>query len=116
MVLKTPTVEFRKTQELLRSLHQVIERVRKQAERLADQLSEEVPMDMNAIQAKIEAVETLIRVCRRVESSIVDFEKSGQLVESNGATLELDAAREEIERRLARLATSLAPPEVPKDD
>ncbi|MFS4580038.1 recombinase [Phaeobacter sp. C3_T13_0] len=101
MTRYTPEDRRSKTADLLFSLHNSIERLRQEAEQMLERLSADE--DGAGAGPRIAKLESLIRDSQKVEKTLV--EQSEQ--HKSAAGLDTEAARIEIEDRLARLRASL---------
>ncbi|KXF90524.1 recombinase [Phaeobacter sp. HS012] len=97
----TPENRLAKTADLLFSLHSSIERLRQEAEQMLERLA--CDEDEGGSTPRIAKLESLIRDSQKVEKTLVEQSEQHQAA----AGLDIKAARDEIENRLARLRASL---------
>jgi endonuclease IV len=102
----TKTPRGRKVQmtaDLLNSLQESINRLRREAEALRAELEDRpengAEGDTTGSNRQFSDLNRLIRDCQKVETCLVEFQKS----HAGGEGLDLDAARAEIRCRMARL-------------
>jgi len=89
------------TSDLLRSLQTSILRLRQKAEQLRERLEDLGPDALDeGEQRQVAKLDGLIRDCQKVEKTLAE---QTQGAEAQDSGLDLDAARDEISRRLARL-------------
>ncbi|WP_405111257.1 recombinase [Phaeobacter sp. BS52] len=97
----TPENRLAKTADLLFSLHSSIERLRQEAEQMLERLA--CDAEEGSSTPRIAKLESLIRDSQKVEKALVEQSEQHQAA----AGLDTNAARSEIENRLARLRASL---------
>lgn len=99
----TPEEHVSQTAELLQSLHSSIRRLRQNAETMCNDLANGADADTAQATRQIASVEGLIRICQKVESSLVEQYHKQTGSGPAGAAFDLDEVRSEIGRRLDRL-------------
>ncbi|GHF50436.1 hypothetical protein GCM10017056_22660 [Seohaeicola zhoushanensis] len=97
----------------MESLQASVRRVRQEAERLCADLTQSSETEMAQASKQLSAVEGLIRICQKVEASLVEQHERQVGHAQGGAVLDLDGARNEIGCRLARLRACCNETELP---
>ena len=113
MTTKTAEEHVAETADLLQSLQASVRRLRQEAERLFAELDEKSEGDVAQGGRQLGNLEGLIRICQKVEASLVEQYNRQTGVARGGYALDLERARVEIGCRLARLRACCCETELP---
>lgn len=113
MTVSTPEERISETAEMLQSLKASIQRLRKQAENLSQNLQDGEEVELAKCTREVSALEGLVRTCLKVEASLVEQTQRHAGIVQGGHALDLDTARSEILGRLDRLRGAGDTPDVP---
>ena len=103
MTLITPEERVSRTAELLQSLEDSVRSLRQQAQELCLQMKSGEDADLVNGTRQLAGVEGLLRLCHKVETSLVEQHERNAGIVQRGYALDLEQARFEIGCRLARL-------------
>ena len=105
MTLVTSKTTGSETDDLIRSFHDSIKKLRTVIEGLTEQVQTGQEVDLAAAVKLIAPAETLIRTCQKVEAHYAETKDRDLGIVRGGYAIDLDAARFEVGCRLARLRT-----------
>ena len=100
------------TADLLRSLQDSIHRLRNEAENLREQLEAEDAGEVAGAKGQISKLDGLIRDCQKVEKTIAEQSTEFANMLKSEHELDFDAARRDVESRLAGIRAAVRDPVV----
>lgn len=112
MILITPEERVTRTADLLRSLEDSVQELRRMAEDLKAQIAAGEDADIANRSKELEQAGRLIRSCQKVEECFVEQHHRKAGIAQGGYALDLDAARTEVGCRLARLRRTCDPGDI----
>ncbi|KIC17518.1 hypothetical protein [Leisingera sp. ANG-Vp] len=100
------------TSDLLRSLQDSIHRLRKEAEELREQLETTGADETTGVKSQVGKLSELIRDCQKVGKTIAEQSADFDRMLKSEHELDFDAARKDVESRMAGIARAVSDPAV----